>query len=267
MPPSFTRDREEPAMRRFSTPLLLATTVLAVSATAQERPSEPAAATPVAVSENPVGTTRAIIDGTEPGFRDLGEADFQNVNGKPDTWSWDGNAVKCTGDPVSVTRSVKPYTNFELVCEWRHLRDAGNSGIFLWSPIESMDRLKGPGLPEGIEVQVLDLGYKAAYEKGGKTANWFTCHGDVFPVGGSTMKPFAPMAPNKRRSFPTQETTRDTGEWNHYYIRAINGEVRLWVNGVEVSGGNQCSPATGYLALESEGSPIDFRNLRIRELP
>ena len=256
-------------MRRSSTSLLLlATTVLAVSATTQERPSEPTDTARVAVSDDPAGTTtRAIIDGTEPGFRDLGEADFQNVNGKPDTWAWDGNAVQCTGDPVSVTRSVKPYTNFELVCEWRHLRDAGNSGIFLWSPIESMDRLKGPGLPEGIEVQVLDLGYKAAYEKGGNKANWFTCHGDVFPVGGSTMKPFAPMAPNKRRSFPTQETTRDTGEWNHYYIRAINGEVRLWVNGVEVSGGNQCSPATGYLALESEGSPIDFRGLRIRELP
>ena len=209
----------------------------------------------------------AMVDGTAPGFRDLVEADFTNVNGKPDTWTWDGNSVKCTGDPVSVTRSVKPYTNFEMVCEWRHLKDAGNSGIFLWSPIESMNRLEGPGLPEGIEVQVLDLGYKAEYEKGGNKANWFTCHGDVFPVGASTMKPFPPTSPNGRRSFPTKETTRDTGEWNHYYIRAINGEVRLWVNGVEVSGGNQCTPATGYLALESEGSPIDFRGLRIRELP
>ena len=75
------------------------------------------------------------------------------------------------------------------------------------------------------------------------------------------------MAPNKRRSFPTEDLTKDTEQWNHYYIRAINGEVRLWVNGKEVSGGMDCNPRTGYLCLESEGSPVEFRNLRIRELP
>ena len=67
------------------------------------------------------------------------------------------------GNPVGVIRSVKPYTNLEMVCEWRHMKDAGNSGIFIWSPIETLDRLKGPGLPEGIECQVLDLGYTDAY--------------------------------------------------------------------------------------------------------
>ena len=81
------------------------------------------------------------------------------------------------------------------------------------------------------------------------------------------MTPFPPLSPNGSRSFPSAKTTKPHGEWNHYYIRAINGEVRLWVNGTEVSGGNNCDPANGYLCLESEGSPIDFRNLRIRELP
>ena len=46
-----------------------------------------------------------------------------------------------------------------------------------------------------------------------------------------------------------------------------NGEVRRWVNGEDVSGGTGCQPAFGYLCLESEGSPVEFRNLRIRELP
>ena len=209
----------------------------------------------------------AIIDGRGPGWRALGEDDFINVNCDEDTWTWKNDSVSCTGRPIGVTRTRKIYTNFELVCEWRHLRDAGNSGIFLWAPRETFDRLDGPGLPEGIEVQVLDLGYKAAYERGGNPADWFTCHGDVFPVGSSTMKPFPPIAPNGRRSFPTEERTFGVGEWNHYYIRAINGEVRLWVNGAEVSGGSECKPATGHVALESEGSPIEFRGLRIRELP
>jgi hypothetical protein len=73
--------------------------------------------------------------------------------------------------------------------------------------------------------------------------------------------------PKSSRSFPTARLTNGVGEWNHYYIRAINGEVRLWVNGQEVNGGKGCQPATGFLALESEGSKVEYRNLMIRELP
>ena len=43
--------------------------------------------------------------------------------------------------------------------------------------------------------------------------------------------------------------------------------MRLWVNGEEVNGGRDCQPATGYIALESEGTPIEFRNILLRELP
>ena len=39
------------------------------------------------------------------------------------------------------------------------------------------------------------------------------------------------------------------------------------VNGEEVNGGARCTPAQGYLALEAEGAKVEFRNLRIRELP
>ena len=154
--------------------------------------------------------------------------------------------------------------------EWKHLKPAGNSGVFLWAMPQSIKELEaGKGqLPHGIEVQVLDHGYTEQYEKAtGKKADWFTTNGDVFPTGPVKMTPFPPVAPNGQRSFPTKNLSKGVGEWNHYYIRAINGEVRLWVNGEEVSGGTGCQPATGYLCLESEGSPIEFRNLRIRELP
>lgn len=210
----------------------------------------------------------ATISGTEPGWRELSQDDFENVNLDADTWSWGDGMARCTGSPVGVIRSKKQFTNFEMVAEWRHNSYAGNSGIFVWSPAKSLDGLARNSLPHGIEVQVLDLGYTEQYETATKKkADWFTCHGDVFPVGSSEMTPFPPVAPDGRRSFPTQNLSRGMGEWNHYYIRAINGEVRLWVNGVEVSGGTKCSPATGHLALESEGAPVDFRNLRIRELP
>ena len=49
-------------------------------------------------------------------------------------------------------------------------------------------------------------------------------------------------------------------------VKAVDGEVRLWVNGEEVSGGDGISPASGYLCLESEGAPVEFRNIRLRKL-
>jgi len=207
---------------------------------------------------------KASIDGSEDGWRQLEEADFVNVNCAADTWSWRDGVLHCTGTPTGVLRSREQYTNFEFVCQWMHQRAAGNSGVFLWTTPASVEKLSEagkPGLPQGIEVQVLDLQYG-----GENPADWYTSHGDVFPVGVK-MKPFPPLSPNGSRSFPSKNLTRGINEWNHYYIRAINGEVRLWVNGEEVSGGNQCDPARGFLALESEGSPIQFKNMRLRVLP
>lgn len=210
---------------------------------------------------------KACIDGQGPGWRALGEEDFENVNLDPDTWVWkEDGTIYCTGTPIGVIRSKKPYTNFELVVEWRHLKSAGNSGVFLWGTKSVLDELKRDELPEGIEVQILDHGYAEQYEKRtGKKPDWFTTHGDVFPTRGAKMTPFPPT--NGSRSFPSKNLSRGVNEWNHYYIRAINGEVRLWVNGQEVSGGTNCQPSSGYLCLESEGSPIELKNLRIRELP
>ena len=74
-------------------------------------------------------------------------------------------------------------------------------------------------------------------------------------------------SPNGVRSFPRRNLSKGVSEWNHYYVRGINGEVRLWVNGEEVSGGSGAQPRRGYLCLEAEGSAVEFRNLRIRELP
>jgi hypothetical protein len=160
-------------------------------------------------------------------------------------------------------------TNFELIVEWRHLRSGGNSGVFAWVSEEGLKGLKRDSLPNyGIEVQMLDHGYAESFERRtGKKADWFTTNGDIFGVGKSILKPFPPLSPNGSRSFPRKQLSKGFGEWNHYYVRAINGELRLWVNGEEVSGGNGAEPRTGYLCMESEGSPIEFRNIRLRELP
>jgi len=225
---------------------------------------------PQKADEKAPSLPKACIDGTEDGWKPLTEADFAPVNCEKDTWTFkEGGLIYCTGKPVGVIQTKKPFKNFELVVQWRHLKSAGNSGVFVWATPESLANLKkGKGrLPKGIECQVLDHGYADNYRKRHKKEpDWFTTNGDVFPVGVK-MKPFPPLSANGSRSFPSKNLSKGVNEWNHYYIRCINGEVRLWVNGTEVSGGTACQPAEGFLCLESEGSPIEFKGLRIRELP
>jgi hypothetical protein len=208
-----------------------------------------------------LATARAALGADDDGFiplfngRDL--SGWVNANCAPDTWTVRDGMIHCTGLPTGAMRTTRQYENFILELEWRHLSRGGNSGVFLWGTA-----IPAPGVPflRGIEVQVLDHGYNAQ----GKN-EWYTTHGDVFPIHGATMKPFGRH--HGMRSFPSEERSRASPEWNHYRIVCTNGVLRLHVNGKEVSGGEDCNYRRGYLALESEGAPVQFRNLRIKELP
>ena len=236
----------------------------------------------VAPTSSAEKSPQSLLRGEGTGWRALALADFVNVNGDADTWSEQDGVIRCTGKPLGGARTKTPMRNFELVVEWRHHTHGGNAGIFLWCPESAFTDLPKGSLPRhGIEVQVLDLGYEENWKKQhGARSDWFTSHGDVFPVGSSSMRAFTPRIeyteagdtwtagnPQSSRSVPTKRNTKPHGEWNHYYVRAVDGEVRLWVNGEEINGGRQCSPSEGYLALESEGALVEYRNLRIRELP
>ena len=105
---------------------------------------------------------------------------------------------------------------------------------------------------------MLENGYGAS----GK-GQWYTTHGDVFPIHGSTMTPFGRH--NGMRSFPSQERSKPSPERSSYQIVCTNGVIRLSVNGVEVSGGENCNYRKGYFGLESEGAPVEFRNIRLQE--
>jgi len=201
--------------------------------------------------------TAAEDDGFVPLFNGRDLTGWVNANCAPETWSVRDGMIHCTGHPTGALRTIRQYENFILELEWRHLESGGNSGVFIWAtPIAA------PGVPflRGIEVQVLDHGYNVP----GKN-QWYTTHGDVFPIHGATMKPFGRH--NGERSFPSEERSKGSPEWNHYRIVCTNGVLRLHVNGKEVSGGEECNYRKGYIGLESEGAPVDFRNLRIKELP
>jgi Domain of Unknown Function (DUF1080) len=181
------------------------------------------------------------------------------VNVAPNTFTVREGMIVSTGKPTGVMRTQRMYENCIVELEWRHMRPGGNAGLFLWG-----DGIPSTGIPftRGIEVQILDN----AYDAKGKNER-FTTHGDIFPIHGAKMTPVGKVATSGNRSFPIEELSRSSPEWNHYRVVANHGEVRLSVNGKEVTVGKECWPRKGYIFLESEGSECHFRNLRIQELP
>lgn len=181
------------------------------------------------------------------------------VNVGPDTFQLRDEMVIISGKPTGYMRTERMYENFVMECEWRHMKAGGNSGVFVWG--DGIPAL-GTGYTRGIEVQVLDHGFNAS----GKN-EWYTTNGDIFSIWGAKMTPSGRVAKRGERSFPTEDRSKGSPEWNHYKITGLNGELRLEVNGKEVTVAKDCSPRKGYLCLESEGSECHFRNVKIRELP
>ncbi|MCA9151296.1 MAG: DUF1080 domain-containing protein [Planctomycetales bacterium] len=203
-----------------------------------------------------IGYSPVPAQDTEPGFVPLFNGTnldgWVNVSCGPATWTVCDGKICCSGKPIGELRTTRMYQNFVLEVEWRHLQPKGNAGIFVWA-----DAITARGQPfhRAVEVQVLD----------GREGEWFTSDGDVFPIHGTTMVP--ENGRGGMRAFPTEKRSRPSPEWNHYRIECVDGSIQLSVNGKVVTRGRECSLRKGYICLESEGSPAEFRNLRIKELP
>jgi hypothetical protein len=200
-----------------------------------------------------------------PGFVDLFNgrdlAGWVNVNTAPDTWSVRDGVLVCSGRPIGVMRSEKQHENFLLHVEWMHLEPGGNSGVFLWSNASPREDNR---LPDGVEVQMLELDWVKLNTKDGKVPPIAYVHGELFGVGGVRT---VPENPRGERSMSVENRCLGRGQWNTYDVVAVDGVVKLAVNGKFVNGVSGSTRRKGYLCLESEGGEIHFRNLRILELP
>ncbi len=223
---------------RFFRPTLLSALVLAASAAA-----EPA-----------VGWVD-LFNG-----RDL--SGWVDVNTSPETWKVRDGLLVCSGLPIGVMRSEKTYENFLLHIEWRHMQPGGNSGVFIWSEGQPAP---GRPLPKGLEVQMLELQYPLLNrEKDGSPRHPGYVSGELFGANGLEV---IPDNPRGKRSMSWEMRCRGAGEWNTYDVVAVDGVVKLAINGKFVNGVSQATVRKGYLCLESEGAEIHFRNIRLLELP
>ena len=182
------------------------------------------------------------------------------VNTDDDTWSVKGKQIICTGHPIGVIRSEKRYTNFVLHIEWKHMEAGGNSGTFVWSDAKPGDNR----LPNGVEVQMLELDWVNLNTRDGKTPPLAYVHGEIFGVGG--VETIADN-PRGRRSKSVENRCKGRGEWNTYEVVCVDGTIKLSVNGKFVNGISKSSKKEGFICLESEGAEIHFRNIRIIPLP
>jgi hypothetical protein len=185
-----------------------------------------------------------------------------NVNTAKDTWSVRDGLLVCTGHPIGVMRTDKQYENFILHIEWMHMEAGGNSGTFLWSEGTVPE---GKRLPKGLEVQMLELDWVNQHKRNDGTLPPIAyVHGEVFGANGLTT---VPDNPRGSRSKSIENRCKGKGQWNTYDVVAVDGVVKLSVNGKFVNGISKASVKKGYICLESEGAEIHFRNIRIMELP
>ncbi len=186
---------------------------------------------------------------------------WTNINTAPDTWSIRDGMVVTTGKPLGVLCSDRMYENFVLHVEWMHLEPGGNSGMFIWSAARADEEDR---LPDGLEVQMLELDWPKLNARNGVTPTDDYVHGELFGVGGVKI---VPDNPRGSRSKSIEKRAIGRGKWNTYDLVAVDGVAKLSVNGKFVNGISQSSRRKGYICMEAEGAEIHFRNLWIMELP
>ncbi|MFN3325455.1 MAG: DUF1080 domain-containing protein [Bryobacteraceae bacterium] len=169
------------------------------------------------------------------------------VEGKTPAEAWymrDG-AIATTGQPNGFLRSKQRYRNYILRAEWRFQEgyeprpgDEGwpNAGFFIHAN-ETKD-----GWPVSIEVQ-----------------GHFGEAGSLFGVRGAKIT-------GAKRGPIVKERPR-FGDWDKYEITSKDGTVTVVLNGVLVNEGRNAMPAEGNICLQSEGWPVFYRNVEIKELP
>ena len=183
-----------------------------------------------------------------------------DVNTGKDTWEVRDSILVCKGLPIGVARSEFPYENYILHVEWKHMEPGGNSGMFMWSnAVPGENRL-----PDGVEVQMLELDWVKLNAKNGVEPPIAYVHGELFGTGGVET---IPDNPRGKRSKSVENRCKGRGEWNTYEVICVDGTIKLSVNGKFVNGISGSTQRKGYMCLESEGAEIHFRNIKVIELP
>jgi hypothetical protein len=162
------------------------------------------------------------------------------------TWSVENGLLCCTGRPAGYMRTETAYADYHLHVEWRWPRKPGNNGVLV--------HRSGPDVvwPRSLECQLAS----------GNAGDFWVIGGLEFAEhakGGERVK--------GRRTVKLHESSeKPAGEWNQYDIICKDNWVVVLVNGTLQNVATGCSERSGQICLQSEGAPIEYRNLWIEPL-
>lgn len=182
---------------------------------------------------------------------DVPKAD-DNPDVKPTFIARDGNLVSL-GSPQGHVITDARYKNYRLEVEYRFPGKPGNCGVLVHA---STPRALYKMFPKSIEVQmnhlhagdfwciVEDITVPNMVERRGPKEKWGITEGKA-----------------RRILNLTDGSEKPLGEWNSMMIECMGDEVKVWVNGDLVNHGSKCTASEGQIALQAEGSEVEFRKL------
>jgi len=163
--------------------------------------------------------------------------------------------IRMHGENIGYLMSKKSYTNFELSLEYRWNMDEQynkgkgkkNSGVMYNIPTDSPDKV----WPKGIQFQI----------KENTTGDFIFLDQVTAKVNGKPVEPGASVTSPK-----FSENEKPYGEWNSIIIKSMNGKISQFLNGKLVNECTEASSVEGRISLNYEGSAIDFRNIRLKQI-
>jgi hypothetical protein len=154
-----------------------------------------------------------------------------------------------SGSPYGFIRTTGVYDHFRLHVEWRYPAKAGNSGILLFVQEELKlwpacveSQLEAGNAGDFVIIGAIDLERPA---------------GVPAPKVSGEVKFFAKFKPSNEKPI---------GEWNSADIVCEHGAVTVRINGELQNRALRTGLQSGHIALQSEGAPIEFRNIRLTPL-
>jgi len=162
-------------------------------------------------------------------------------------WTVKEGVVHCAGVPNGYMMTEESYSDYKLHLEWRWAEEPTNSGVLL--------HCQGPDQtwPNCIECQLM----------AGNAGDFVLIGPGSITVDDSTYVNEERFLSIKKKH---ESNEKPAGEWNTYDIEVRGSSVACYVNGLMQSNGVDCSHTSGPIALQSEGSPIEFRNIYITAL-
>ncbi|CAG4998194.1 hypothetical protein DYBT9275_01950 [Dyadobacter sp. CECT 9275] len=159
------------------------------------------------------------------------------------------------GTPGGHLITDKQYENFRLTFQYRFAGKPGNCGVLVFA---STPRALYDMFPKSIEVQMM-------HENAGDF--WCIQEDITVPDMEKRRGPKEKWGVNgdKLRRIPnlTDGTEKPLGEWNTYRIECIKNTIRVWLNGVMVNYGYNCTASKGQIALQAEGSEVEFKDIAL----